>query len=54
MAGSERVKKWKCKKNIKTPNLKKVENVKKLKMQKVFAPDMSTWVLIFIIMWIIN
>ena len=38
-------------KNIKS---KKVENVKKLKMQKVFAPDMSTWVLIFIIMWIIN
>ena len=36
-------------KNIKTPNLKKVENVKKIKMQTVFAPDMSTWVLVMVL-----
>ena len=41
--------KVKMQKNIKTPNLKKVENVKKIKMQKVFAPDMSTWLLVMVL-----
>ena len=41
------IKSKECKKRKIIKKSKNVENMKKVKMQKTFAPDISTWVLVF-------